>query len=168
MVRVAAVGNCPVGKLLWIQGLDIQLAAQQDKACFFKAGNRVDVGQGQTGFGNLVLIPTGGGAQIAQRFHLFSAKEAEGEAVVFIDKLFGVALRTDEGKSDVLAPKVSQSTPAGSHGVGFWLTVHRLFGGNQHPLVGDGLERVDGKLVKVDRTKVAHRKKPPCFIFVIL
>ena len=126
------------------------------------------MGQGQTGFGNLVLIPTGGGAQIAQRFHLLSTKEAEGEAVVFIDKLFGVALRTDEGKSDVLAPKVSQSTPAGSHGVGFWLTVHRLFGGNQHPLVGDGLERIDGKLVKVDRTKVAHRKKPPCFIFVIL
>ena len=70
VVRVAAVGNCPVGELLRLQGLDIQLAAQQDKACFFKAGNRVDVGQGQTGFGNLVLIPTGGGAQRTNAYSL--------------------------------------------------------------------------------------------------
>lgn len=63
-LRVAVLHHRAVGKAVLAQRLDIHFAAEQHGGGFLKAGNTVDVGEGQTGFGDLVLVPSGGGAKV--------------------------------------------------------------------------------------------------------
>ena len=53
-----------IGEAFWLQGLGIELAAEEDGIGVLKAGNILLITELQTGFRDFVLVPAGYGAEI--------------------------------------------------------------------------------------------------------
>ena len=139
--------------------LMVQLFAEEDELCLLVIGNTVAEGGGQLAGLGLVAVPPAVAAAVIERGAVAFIKKAKGIASLPVEKFLCIALGANEDKGNGFVPDKAHAAPAGGHGVAFLLTA----GGDEHPLLTDFCEGVEGELLPVHFMKACHIAGPPCF-----
>ena len=132
-----------------------RLAADEDQLCLLEGRLTLDHDRRQAALVHLIHVAAGLRAEQVERVAAAVLQNGQREKLGIVDKGLGVAGLADVAGRARLAPHHADAAPACGHGV----PLFRRAGGNQHPVLADQLERIEGLLCDIDllHDKTLHR-----------